>query len=69
MFEAEQLPTCVVDLDALLTQVNANDLAHRSDETVPTFSAPSKRRVAVNEEMICASKRFKTRSTISLPMV
>ena len=23
MFEAEQLPTCVADLDALLTQVNA----------------------------------------------
>ena len=57
MFEAEQLPTCVADLDALLTQVSANDLAHRPDEKVrgsmtSTFSAPSKRTVAVNEEMM-----------------
>ena len=28
IFEAEQLPTCVADLDALKTQMSANDLAH-----------------------------------------
>ena len=28
MFEEEQLPTCVANLDVLQTQVSANDLAH-----------------------------------------
>ena len=38
-FETEQLPTCVSNLDACLTQVTADDLVYCSDEGCKVFSS------------------------------